>query len=861
MAEDGEVVFAWLHLSDVHFGHGDEAHRWSQEQVVNSLIDDIRTCIERRPDPAPRPQALFLTGDVAFKGAANEYHAAAEWLRKLTRVVGLTRRDVYVVPGNHDVQRTSDRERQAWRLLQSLRSVPSSITEALQDPQDRALLTERFGNYLRFAKQFSPASRAAQSGAEQWLFWRHLLTPVADLSVRLIGLNTALLCNDDHDEGRLGLGTWQADMAGRVPNEIVIVLAHHPFTWLGDYASPHVRAIEASADLVLSGHIHVPERRKTTLGSGAERIDLVAGAVHGEKDSREQGYRITAIVRRGDGFEIRDWPRRWSLSRQRYERDSDNLPPDTQEPYGCAELKRLRPAKVDAAHFTPEPLNPLGRLTGYPHDDDALRDWIIDPRDAREWLEALGLRREELIVGHVTADSGRPLRPPREDAGPTMADAVECIREAARNQCPTGIASVLLHGLRGLGKTVLVLRYVASAGSRGIRIMVDCGTHAGHNLAEAYRDLEQQLLSAADNDEEIFVAVDGLDLACRARAVQDGKQAQTYLAPEIEHFRRTIHRAVPGRSVVLLFTVDDYPDPKQTGASRPGWATECAKRIIEDEWSGLSCTLDAAYERRDRDTIAGILPRPWNADATVASFMMVPVFFDAVRGLSPTEVLALRTKREVLAQGARHAERLGARRHGYYKTLPELNAFVAALRAANGKAESQDACIERLKFEITGEWRYLFEINEDEVDVVDRLSKLHNRLKGNDWRHASHFALSNIATLLDVLHAFSVQNETYQHCNLRNVQLLNKPTIRGAEFLGVDFTGAHIEDGVVSDAKFFGNDFSGARFDKTTLDGASRFVGCRFSHDTFSTATLGRSVEIVEPIAPDGWRPPERIDA
>jgi metallophosphoesterase superfamily enzyme len=100
-------VFSWLHLSDLHFGHGDTSYQWDQKSVLTALSDDIDGALSSWPE-LPRPQAIIITGDIGFSGNAltsSEYAEAAEFLNRLLGLLDIPRQSVYMVPGNHDVQR------------------------------------------------------------------------------------------------------------------------------------------------------------------------------------------------------------------------------------------------------------------------------------------------------------------------------------------------------------------------------------------------------------------------------------------------------------------------------------------------------------------------------------------------------------------------------------------------------------------------------------------------------------------------------------------------------------------------------------------------------------------------------------
>ena len=74
-----ETLFSWVHLSDIHVGHGDrdKPHGWNQVLVMEALRKDIAS----RPGPK-RVDKILVTGDIAFSGdglAPDEYARAKKW--------------------------------------------------------------------------------------------------------------------------------------------------------------------------------------------------------------------------------------------------------------------------------------------------------------------------------------------------------------------------------------------------------------------------------------------------------------------------------------------------------------------------------------------------------------------------------------------------------------------------------------------------------------------------------------------------------------------------------------------------------------------------------------------------------------
>lgn len=314
-APQDEILFSWLHLSDLHFGHPNVGHGMDQLLVLKQLEADI---VAGRGGLFPAPDALLVTGDIAFSGAAAQYEKAAAFLRGLS----VPDRRVFPVPGNHDVNRAADRDKSTGRLIRGLRQGTEELDAALADAGDSGLLRSRQEAYLAFASTFGP-------GASDALCWSCPVEGRGGLRLRFVGLNSALLAADDSDKGCLRLGTGQLalGLGGAQRGEIVIVLSHHPFQdgWLADQKDAD-GWVRNHAHMHLFGHVHEADAQATHSGPSGAFVRVVAGAAHGDRGESSHGYNCAAIVRRRDGLlRLRLWPRRFSLRRRCFAADSDLL--------------------------------------------------------------------------------------------------------------------------------------------------------------------------------------------------------------------------------------------------------------------------------------------------------------------------------------------------------------------------------------------------------------------------------------------------------------------------------------------------------------------------------------------------------
>ncbi len=330
-------LYSWIHLSDIHFGQGDITTGIDQADVLQKLLQDITEFLPRTNITV---QSVLVTGDIAFSGATksrNEYKSAAIWLSSVAKAVKVTKKTIFVVPGNHDIQRRfAEVDPAVKNWLEELRADTRKLDNSLIDTLTKARLKKRFQNYLKFASQFGQNERPGAVLIDSWIFQAGLcwtrkinLRPHGRV-IRLVGLNSALLCQDDHDEKQISIGKTQlvqglSDIDKR--KEIVIVLTHHPLNWMRD-SQELERKINANADLHLCGHIHAAELWKfqSAVGGGVARI--VAGAAHGDAHASlatRHGYNIASIVANEAGqLILRVWPRIWSPHRDHFDIDKDN---------------------------------------------------------------------------------------------------------------------------------------------------------------------------------------------------------------------------------------------------------------------------------------------------------------------------------------------------------------------------------------------------------------------------------------------------------------------------------------------------------------------------------------------------------
>jgi len=178
----------FIHLSDIHF-------RKQQADGRSVIDDDIRNEVLLDLDRLHFATAagVLVSGDVAFSGAKDEYVVAREWLAEVNKKIKSEPQNVWVVPGNHDVNRDAIKDSpllmDVQRIIRSAQ--PSDIDGhiakyLLEEKLLPELLFSPIQEYLAFASLFSCHHKPNQP------IWTDDLHLNDGSILRIVGLNSTL---------------------------------------------------------------------------------------------------------------------------------------------------------------------------------------------------------------------------------------------------------------------------------------------------------------------------------------------------------------------------------------------------------------------------------------------------------------------------------------------------------------------------------------------------------------------------------------------------------------------------------------------------------------------------------------------
>jgi predicted MPP superfamily phosphohydrolase len=389
-----------FHLSDIHFHHPIcNTDRDPDRPFRTRLVQDAR---ERAKMLGPI-DAILVGGDIAFAGKPEEYEAALKWLYELADACGCNRARIFVIPGNHDVDRDVIRRdvsvQNAQRAIIGAADKEWQLQRQLQHAETGPALLRPISAYNDFALRFSGAIFAPER-----IFWKADLPFVDGVTLRIYGLNSTILSGwrtpeDENDVERdLYVGPQQTAL-DPVDNVINLVMCHHPPDWLidGDAVSD---AVNGRASIHLFGHKH-----RQRILRDPSYVTFFAGAVNPDRREKDwrPGYNIIglALGRNATGepkLEVAAHLLEWQTSPEGFRPIIDH---DSDVHRADVRLRNIHPTSPATAVVpaTPAVAVPSDCMEAVMSEDRArsivLRFWSLDMSDRREISRKLKLIEPE----------------------------------------------------------------------------------------------------------------------------------------------------------------------------------------------------------------------------------------------------------------------------------------------------------------------------------------------------------------------------------------------------------------------------------------------------------------------------------
>lgn len=287
-----------LQISDIHWT---KRKHWNDDfpGMKSRFLVDIQEYI----DAGNEIDYIFICGDIAYKGIADEYNKALDYIDKVCDIIGRTREEVFVVPGNHDLNRKAAGNQIRELLNAALAFAPNNeafLEEILKSNELRMDLFTAFADYNSFANNFFCQERLMNKciknkadetidDSDELYYQETLKKKVGDINVKIRGVNTALNCgiwdwNKEKEDGHKQMLPRRAyKFEKEEKQELRIIMGHHPLPFLisredvQDYLDSHYH-------IQLFGHVHVQNIE------GENCVRVQSGAFDPPKDKNTNKY-------------------------------------------------------------------------------------------------------------------------------------------------------------------------------------------------------------------------------------------------------------------------------------------------------------------------------------------------------------------------------------------------------------------------------------------------------------------------------------------------------------------------------------------------------------------------------------------
>ena len=282
----------WLHISDLHFNDNDMSTVSLREELPLFLKRNNICC-----------DYVFCTGDIRTANVAQNAFPdeAAQYLVQLCAAVGTTTDKLFIVPGNHDVNRDAVGRDETVRKICYHRNGYYDPKYGIIDEIDLQTLYSGRKDFQDFlVKIYSEKRIKLYTNPAQ----PHFNIETSDFNI--LHIDSTLTYTRDQEVSDLILGSklLQNVLMTINPDKPTILLSHYPYTSLLQEEKKYVRELlyRKRVGLWLAGHEHdhmvYPMDYFVSLQAGELRMEERTNAtvLVGEYDERTGAGHVTAYT-------------------------------------------------------------------------------------------------------------------------------------------------------------------------------------------------------------------------------------------------------------------------------------------------------------------------------------------------------------------------------------------------------------------------------------------------------------------------------------------------------------------------------------------------------------------------------------
>ncbi|WAI02230.1 metallophosphoesterase family protein [Methanogenium organophilum] len=253
--KDNSELIHILHLSDIHLGTKSDSRKYSV-QLVTDLLNNLKI---------QKIDFLIISGDIGTYSTQEEYEAAIFLIEELMEIIDLNRKQIIVVPGNHDLNWGISEKAYKYTKYESC---PPNLERGSFIPGDSngVLLKDEncyknrfdnFSNHFHFPiyDTYYPLEYIDQG----------VISTFPDNNILFLALNSSW--NIDHYEPHRNRSHVNTDALSKAISQIIgpkydgwlkIGVLHHPLTGREMIENEEIQELLADNGfkICLHGHIH-----------------------------------------------------------------------------------------------------------------------------------------------------------------------------------------------------------------------------------------------------------------------------------------------------------------------------------------------------------------------------------------------------------------------------------------------------------------------------------------------------------------------------------------------------------------------------------------------------------------------------
>lgn len=331
---------AYIHFSDLHIGQ-----KYANQYLSNAkdiVLQDLDFILKE----LKALDVVFFTGDMVQSGIESEYAEFMEWFSSIKECIYGHGYDpfYFFVPGNHDLERTSDTKSSTHKMLKTSWLTDDELRNELiweSGNEYNQYCRDRFSSYSSFINSFYENNRKPpvyMTGVIPGDFYAEI--EVGESKLGVLGLNSSFL-QVDGDDYRKKLGIYhsqinaifeKADYIKRIKDcDMALLMTHHEPDWYEDNSkSDYDVNIMSSGKFAehLCGHNHVPKARMTSYNYGTTRNLSLGPSLFGvelknKEYERIHGYHAGEYLIEGNSIKKRFYPRLAIKKEDGYDIDKD----------------------------------------------------------------------------------------------------------------------------------------------------------------------------------------------------------------------------------------------------------------------------------------------------------------------------------------------------------------------------------------------------------------------------------------------------------------------------------------------------------------------------------------------------------